>query len=315
MPRAHPLADGRVSYAFRLRPDLRFQRDPCFEAITGSDAPRSVRASDFAFQLARIADPAVGSPIVDTFSVIEGFAGFGARLEQRRASDPDFAALPVHEQYAEVGPISGVRTADEQSLEIVLTAPYPQLLYWFAMPFTTAVAWEAVAYYDGEEGRPAFSDHPVGTGPYRMVHYDKQARIVLEQNPEWYGRRHPEWKAAGSDLSHGGCEAGDRERGLLDPADVGTALPRIERVEFRRERELIPMFAKFLQGYYDLALVVRESFDQVISRGDLSPDMAARGIRLDRSVPAGRALRGFSTCSTRWWAPPTGTAPASSVRP
>ena len=30
---------------------------------------------------------------------------------------------------------------------------YPQLLYWFAMPFTAPVPWEAVAHYDGA-GRP-----------------------------------------------------------------------------------------------------------------------------------------------------------------
>ena len=43
--------------------------------------------------------------------------------------------------------------AATMDLEIVLAGPNPQILYWFAMPFTTPMPWEAVAYYDGKDGR------------------------------------------------------------------------------------------------------------------------------------------------------------------
>ena len=55
------------------------------------------------------------------------------------------------------------------------------------MPFTTPMAWEAVAYYDGKGGREHFADHAVGTGPFRLALYEKQHRFTLERNETWYG--------------------------------------------------------------------------------------------------------------------------------
>ena len=60
----------------------------------------------------------------------------------------------------------------------------------------------------------------------------------------------------------------------------------IERIEFRRDKESIPRFNKFLQGYYDGAGVIKESFSQVIQNDALSPEMVRRGVRLEKSVEA-----------------------------
>ncbi|MGE4652181.1 MAG: ABC transporter substrate-binding protein, partial [Myxococcota bacterium] len=57
-----------------------------------------------------------------------------------------------------------------------------------------------------------------------------------------------------------------------------------DRVEFRREKEGIPRFNKFLQGYYDGSGIAKESFDQVIQEGSLSPAMIEQGIFLDRTI-------------------------------
>jgi ABC-type transport system substrate-binding protein len=79
-------------------------------------------------------------------------------------------------------------------------------------------------------------------------------------------------------------EARDREAGRLDPALVGGPLAKIERIEFRREKEPIPTFSKFIQGYYDASGIIRESFDKVIREDGLSPEMRAMGIQLEKSV-------------------------------
>jgi ABC-type transport system substrate-binding protein len=263
VPHAEPREGGRVAYRFELRPGVLFHEDPCFERGT-----RAVRAADVAFQLARVADPEVNSPVVEPFSNLVGFREFGRTLAERRESDPAFAARPVHEQYAALGGIEGVRVGGEASLEIELAAPYPQILFWFAMQFTAPVPWEAVAYYDGQEGREHFADHPVGAGPYRLAVYDKYARIALERHPSWYGILHPEWRAPGA----------------VFPDGEGRRLPAIEGVEFRREKESIPAFNKFLQGYYDASGIIRESFDRVVREDHLSPEMAALGMRLEKSV-------------------------------
>ena len=272
-----------VAYRFRLRPDLLFQDDPCF-GLDGADRrTRTVGAADAVFALERIADPQVNSPVLETFAKIRGLRAFGERLAARRAADPAFAAQRIDRQYAEAGPVEGLRLLGPLELEIVLDEPYPQILYWFAMPFTAPVAWEAVAYYDGRGERASFAEHAVGTGPWRVAVYDKRSRIALERNPNWYGVRHPEWKAPGAVYPTEG-EPDDAARGLLDPARVGRPLPFLERIEFRRDKESIPAFTKFLQGYYDLSGIIKESFDRMVRDDQLSPDMAARGMRLSKTA-------------------------------
>jgi ABC-type transport system substrate-binding protein len=178
-------------------------------------------------------------------------------------------------------------------LEIVLDDAYPQILYWFAMPFTAPVPWEAVAAYTGEEGVESFAEHPVGSGPFVLARYDKRSRIVLRKNEAWYGVTHPEWKAPAATYPSEGAP-GDAEAGLLDPAYVGRPLPFLSRIEFRREKEPIPTFTKFMQGYYDASSVIKESFDRVIQKGDLSPDMRSLGISLARSVEPSISYLGFN---------------------
>jgi len=291
VPEPERRAEGRVAYRFRLRPDLHYQEDPCFALGGEGRRSRRIVAADVAFELMRVADPAVTSPVVQSLSAIVGLRAFGQALAERREADAGFAALPPHEQYAELGGIEGVRVEGDRDLEIVLSGPNPQILYWFAMPFTAPVPWEAVAYYDGEQGRDAFADHPVGSGPFRLTHYAKQFRIVLERNPQWYGIRHPEWQAPGATYPSEG-EPGDAEEGLLE--DAGRPLPLLERIEFRREKEATPLFNKFLQGYYDMSGVTKESFDRVIQDDRLSPDMAARGMALEKEVEPSIFYVGFN---------------------
>lgn len=285
--------DGKVAYRFTLRPELLYQDDPAFELGGAGRRTRQITAEDVAFELMRIADPAVNSPVIEPFSHLVGFREFSERLGELRQGEPGFAELPVRVQYQRAGPIEGVRVLGPLELEIVLASPYPQILYWFAMPFTTPVPWEAIEYYDGEEGRPHFADHPVGSGPFRLARYDKQFRMVLEANPNWYGVRHPEWRAPGATYPDQG-EPEDREAGRLDPEVVGRPLPFLERIEFRREKESIPRFNKFLQGYYDASGVIKESFDSVIENDRLSEAMAERGIHLEKSVAPAIYYIGFN---------------------
>src|SRR5215470_3885767 len=186
VPKAQDLPDGRQAYRFQLRPGVLFHADPCFAPDAAGRHTREVTAADFAFALARIADPAVNSPVIGSFAQIQGFADFGKRLVELRRSDKAFAALPVHAQYAKAGGIAGVLVHGSHELQIVLSQANAQILYWFAMPFTTPVAWEAVAAYDGKDGRDSFADHAVGTGPYRLTLYEKQFRFSLARNELWY---------------------------------------------------------------------------------------------------------------------------------
>jgi ABC-type transport system substrate-binding protein len=292
VPEAEPQGDGRVRYRFDLRPGMLFQDDPAFAAFQPGARTREIEASDVAFQLMRLADPAVTSPISATLGgKLEDFAAFGERLAALREAEPGFAELRVDEQYRRAGGIAGVRADGRHGLDVVLREPYPQLRYWFAMPFTTPVPWEAVAFYDGREGRDFFKDHPVATGPFRVADYDKQLRVVLARNENWYGALHPEWRAPGATYPAEG-EPGDAEAGLL--AAAGRPLPFLDRIELRIEKEDIPTFNKFLQGYYDASGVIQESFDKIVHEGGLSPEMAALGMQLEKSVDPDIYYIGFN---------------------
>ncbi len=291
LPKPEVLADGRVRYTFKLRPHLRFQADPCFSLSGGSEGEkngRAVTAQDFVFELQRIADPAVTSPVIEPFSNLVGFREFSERLQSRRTKHKAFGARPIQDQYQQAGEFPGAVALDERTLQITIREQYPQILYWFAMPFTTPVAWEAVEYYNGKGGRTPFAEHPISTGSFVVTLYDKQARMVLEANPSWWGLKNPEAPGATFPEVPPGPQWDDWR-----PA-VGKSLPFIERVEYRMEKESIPSFNKFLQGYYDFSNIARESFDKVIHEDGLSKEMEKMGIQLSKDVDPGVYYLGFN---------------------
>jgi oligopeptide transport system substrate-binding protein len=84
------------------------------------------------------------------------------------------------------------------------------------------------------------------------------------------------------------------------------ALPFIDQAVFTREKEAIPYWNKFLQGYFDAPGISSDSFDQAVRvnvGGDvaLTDEMRDKGIRLLTSVKPRRSTWA-STCSIRWWA-------------
>jgi ABC-type transport system substrate-binding protein len=109
-----------------------------------------------------------------------------------------------------------------------------------------------------------------------LTENNPNARMVLERNPHFRGEPYP---SAG--------EPGDREAGLL--ADAGKTAPFIDRVVYTREKEGIPYWNKFLQGYYDQSGISSDNFDQAVridleGEASLTSEMEARGIRLRTSV-------------------------------
>lgn len=285
VPDAEILPDGRVRYTFVLRPSLHYAPDACF----GSAGKRAVVAADFVFALSRVADPLVASPVIEPFSRLVGFADFGKELERRRKSDPAFTRLPVSQQYELVGGFEGARAKNERTFSITLSEPYPQILYWFAMNFASPVPAEAVEMYDGEDGRPDFAEHPVGSGPFRLTVYEKQARMVLDKHEGYYGLHAAPGEAPGATFP-----AADARATPADARAAGSRLPFLDRIEFRMEKESIPAFGKFLQGYYDLSGIARESFDKVINQRGLSEEMQALGMSLTKSVVPAVYYIGFN---------------------
>ena len=297
---------ARSVYEIRVRPGIRYQPHPAFArgadgapryldlsagdldgvrgvADFGELGTRELEAGDFVHQMKRLAHPRLHSPILDLMAeYLPGLKTLQQQLAREAARNPGWLDLTRFE-------LPGVEVVDRHTYRVTLQGAYPQFLYWLSMPFFAPVPPEADRFF----GQPGMAERnltldwwPVGTGPYMLVENNPNARMVLVRNPNYRGDPYP-------------CEgdAGDSEAGLL--ADCGKPMPFIERVVFSREREGIPYWNKFLQGYYDASGVSSDNFDQAVnmtSQGEvmLSDEMAERGIKLLTSVSPSVFYLGFN---------------------
>jgi len=291
IPRPRLVEKGGVTYSvydIRIRPGIRFQPHPGFVAEnlvlspqrtknlkSPYDLPlgtRELTADDYIYQIKRLAHPQLHSPIFGLMSeYIVGLKDYAARLKIA-AKPGEWLDLRAHD-------LEGVTRVDEHSYRVTLKGPYPQFVYWLAMPFFAPMPWEAEKFFH----QPGMAEKnftldwwPVGTGPFMLSENDPNARMVLARNPNFRGEPYP---------SEG--EPGDAARGLL--ADAGKTMPFLDKAVYTREKEAIPLWNKFLQGYYDLSGIGSETFDHAVrisldGEAGLSPEMEARGIRLDTTI-------------------------------
>jgi oligopeptide transport system substrate-binding protein len=296
VPKPRILEGGRFTvYEIRIRPGIRYQPHPGFiesnhrlerKKVEGLKSPydlplgtRELVADDFIYQIKRLAHPRLHSPIFGLMAeYIVGMAQFAEQL--KKADREGWLDLREHE-------LKGVERVDAHTFRVTLNGSYPQFAYWLAMPFFAPVPWEAERFFaqPGMEAKNFTLDWwPVGTGPYMLTENNPNARMVLERNPNFRGEPYP---AEG--------EPGDAE--LLK--DAGKTMPFIDRVVYSREKESIPYWNKFLQGYYDVSAIGSDVFDQAVRvsiEGDagVSPEMEEKGIKLSTSVATSTGYVAFN---------------------
>jgi oligopeptide transport system substrate-binding protein len=275
-------------YEIHIKPGIRYQPHPAFvpenqnlqrKTIARLKSPydlplatRELTADDYIYEIKRLAHPQLHTPIFGLMSeYIVGLKEYADRLKS--------AARPGEWLDLRKYDLEGVTRVDAHTYRVTLKGRYPQFLYWLAMPFFAPMPWEAEKFFH----QPGMAEKnftldwwPVGTGAFMLSRNDPNARMVLERNPNFRGEAYP---------SHG--EAGDAARGLL--ADAGKTMPFVDKAVYTREKEAIPLWTKFLQGYYDLSGIGSDNFDQAVRisvDGDaaLTPDMERRGIRLDTTI-------------------------------
>jgi ABC-type transport system substrate-binding protein len=298
-------------YEIRIRPGIQYQPHPAFATgeagaplylalpedeikrkFTLADFPRTgtreLVAEDYVYQIKRLAHPRVNSPIFGHMS--EYVVGLKALAERLKAENQRL--MKEHEaRYGKADkgapwidlrehPLEGVEVVDRYTYRVRIKGHYPQFVYWLAMPFFAPMPVEADRFHAQRgmnDGRNLTLDWwPVGTGPYMLTENNPNARMVLARNPNFRGEPYP---AEGA--------PGDREAGLL--ADAGKLAPFVDRIVYTREKEGIPYWNKFLQGYYDQSSISSDNFDQAVridleGEASLTPEMEARGIRLRTSV-------------------------------
>lgn len=156
-------SEDNLVCTFAVRPDARFQDDPCFTNSNGRGRP--VAGADVVYSLTRLADAKVVSP---GFSFLRGrVAGLDAFHDAPVANSPRR--------------VEGL-TSEGRTVRITLVKPYPQLLWILAMSYACVIPHEAVEYYGND-----FTRHPVGTGPYMLAGWIRNHSLDFAASPAWHG--------------------------------------------------------------------------------------------------------------------------------
>ena len=305
---ADPKSVAYSDYVIRVRPGIRYQPHPAFArdergnpayhdlkpgALDGFNAisdfkrtgTRELVAADYVHQVKRLAHPRLHSPILQLMAeYIVGLRALSKTLADAERKLPPGGFLDLA-QYD----LAGAQVIDRYTYRIRVNGKYAQFVYWLAMPFFAPVPAEADRFY----AQPGMAEKnlsldwfPVGTGPYMLSVNNPNRQMVLERNPNYQGELYPSEGAPG-----------DAEAGLLN--DAGKPLPFIDKVVFSLEKEQIPYWNKFLQGYYDASGISSDTFDQAVQftgQGDvtLSDEMRGRGINLQTSVATSIFYLGFN---------------------
>ena len=243
---------------------------------------RELTAGDYIQQIKRLAHPKIQSPIAEIMkNYIVGFDDFSKQVKQLKKTD--ITALSM----------AGLEIINPYQYRIRIKGKYPQFIYWLSMPFFSPMPWEADVFYEqaGLADKNITLDwYPIGTGPYLLAENNPNRRMILQKNPNFHLETYP---AEG--------EPEDQAKGLL--ADAGKKLPFIDKVVFMLEKETIPYWTKFLQGYYDASGIASDSFDQAIQFTGtggiaLTESMQEKGIQLQTSVETSIFYMGFNMLDT-----------------
>jgi len=225
--------DG-LQYTFHLRKGVSFIDDPCFPGGKG----RELTAEDVRCNFTRICDPiamSLGSWLVE--DRVEGAAEYVERRQQLLDEHPDFWRLDETE--LEAGRVPGFEVVDEHTFRVHLTRPFAPFIKVLAMAYFRVAAPEAIRAY-GPIGNPPGSDtffrHPVGTGPFILRRWEPDVEIILERNPNYWGR--------------------DRASGRV---------PHVDGVHIVSRRDPHTAFMEFEEGRSDCTGVPDQDWDRVMN--------------------------------------------------
>jgi ABC-type transport system substrate-binding protein len=124
---------------------------------------REVTADDVVYSFTRILDPKTNSKAAEIFLKVRGAKDF---IEGRART------------------VQGLRADDRYTIRIELTDASAPFVASLAMGYIKIVPREVV-----ETLKSGFGFSPVGTGPFKLVHWKKDEEIVLEANKEYYAGR------------------------------------------------------------------------------------------------------------------------------
>lgn len=299
------------TYYFAIKPGIRYQPHPAFAKNTQGEPlyrwhsaegaknyrnladfknldSKELTAEDYLYQIRRLADPKNLSPVKGLLGqYLVGMNEFGAQAKKAREALEKMQGKGAWLDLRTL-PFAGIEELGRYEFSIRLKGQYPQFKYWLAFHFFAplpALVDEFYAQPGLLERNISLNWYPVGTGAFMLTKNNPNEAMIMEKNPNYHEDFYP---------SEG--ESTDEQNGLLK--DAGKRLPLIDKAVYRLEQEAIPLWTKFLQGYYDRSGIGNDSFDNAIRVSgegvELSDDMNARGIRLEKEILLGTYYMGFN---------------------
>jgi ABC-type transport system substrate-binding protein len=172
-------------------------------------------------------------------------------------------------------PMRGLAIEDEYTFTIQLKSDYPQFIYWLAMTFFAPMPAELIRAE--ARGEYKIDWQPLGTGPFALTTNNPNREMILSRHPHFHSQYHPM---------------------------TGEPLPRIDRTVYKLEKETIPYWNKFLQGYFDISGVSSDAFEQAItldanSQMGLTDEMKDKGMQLVTQIAPSTYYMGFNMRDAR----------------
>src|SRR5258708_7047658 len=160
------VSDDFKTWTIRIRPGIYFADDPAFKGMK-----RELTAQDYVYAWKRPYDPANKSPSYSNFNE-EAVIGVDALRQE---------AIKNNKPFDYDREVADVHALDLYTLQFKLAKPRPRFIYTIAdhSPFG-AVAREVVDFYGDR-----ISEHPVGTGPFKLSAWRRSSKMVLERNPNF----------------------------------------------------------------------------------------------------------------------------------
>ncbi len=240
------------TFTIHIKKGIYFTPDPAFKGPR-----RELTAADYVYSYKRIFDPHWNCPFYDTFEIL-GVVGMQAlRAQALKSGHFDYDSTT-----------EGLKTLDRYTFQIKLSSSAPRFLLNLAdASIMGAVAREVVEKYgDG------IMEHPVGSGPFRLVQWRRSSFIALERNPDYR-----------TDIFHVTADPSDPGAQKIARELDGRRLPLIDRVEISIIEENQPRWLSFLNAEADfLDVMPRNMTDLALPNGKPAPNLVKKHIQVER---------------------------------
>ena len=253
------------TFTIRVKPGIFFSDDPAFNGKR-----RELVAADYVYSIKRHFDPRWKSP---TYQTLANNQIIG--LDEVRQ-----AAIKGKTPFDYDAPVEGMRAIDRYTIQFKLGQPNPRFTDALSDAARTgAVAREVIEAYGDK-----ITEHPVGTGPFKLATWRRSSLITFDKNPNYREQIYAEEAPADDPLAQAAVAK-----------LKGRKLPMLDRVEISVIEQPQPRWLSFVNREMDIIWQVPEDFTYTaIPNNKVAPSLAKLGVYQVRYLRNDAAMSYFA---------------------